>query len=196
MSDYPSLETLISDQVGEELLKLNRSYLSILTYIVALIFATAMIFNLELLIYKYDLLDRFPILSKIPYRWLSIIPIGLLLEVLRRWKNDLYVFGLHNLTHFGGRLSLNYAVPVIKYMDIRGITVKQGIVARILNYGDIAIGTAAADGNELVLVGVDNPSQLVELIEELRTNSEKILKRKNRKASPDLAANVSQTLGD
>ncbi len=194
MSQYPSLEELISQQDGDNLLKLNRSFLSILSSIIALVIATAIVFNLEVFIHNLE--DRFPVLSYLPYRWLSIIPVGFLLEVLRRWKNDLYVLGIHNLTRFGGRLSLNYAVPVIKYMDIRGITVKQGIFGRILNYGDILIGTAAADGNELALVGVNDPGELVELIEELRTNSEKILKRKNRKASPDLAANVSQTLGD
>lgn len=119
-------------------------------------------------------------LSTLPFagffspRIFTVIPLVLLLEIVRRVHNDLYVFSQHRLTHLHGRFSLSYNVPVIKYEDIRAINVVQDFWGRIFDYGDIAVGTAAHEGNEILISGVRSPEQLAMLLDQLRTNSLKV----------------------
>ncbi len=104
---------------------------------------------------------------------LWFLPVSLGLETIRRYYNDLWIFDSHRVTHNAGRLSLKYHVPVIKYIHIRAITVSQSILGRILNYGDIYLGTAGEDGNELVVKGVCSPRKLAHHIDMLRLDLER-----------------------
>ena len=123
-------------------------------------------------------------------RWLAIVPVGMLLEVLRRFHDDLYVFGLHKVMHYNGRLSLSYNVPSIKYAHIRSVTVNQTMWGRIFDFGDVLIQTAAQDGNELAVEGVRAPEDLAALVEELRNNSRKL------QDSGDALAEMDHAQGD
>lgn len=127
-----------------------------------------------------------PVIKHLSPRLIAIIPLLILLELLRRLHNDLYIFGMHRLTHLRGRLSFSYNVPVIKYADIRAINVMQDFWGRVFNYGDIAIGTAAHDGNELVISGVNAPVELATLLDQLRSQSMSVEAQEfNRQQSSD-----------
>jgi uncharacterized membrane protein YdbT with pleckstrin-like domain len=47
---------------------------------------------------------------------------------------------------------------------IRSVTTSQGIMARILGYGNVIIGTAGTGGVEVIIINVINPEQIKELI--------------------------------
>jgi hypothetical protein len=50
-------------------------------------------------------------------------------------------------------------------------------MGRILNYGDIYIGTASTEGHELIIKGVLAPNELAEIIEQFRENIESVIVR-------------------
>ena len=159
MSSYPSLQTLLEQPDPHALLKIRRSFRSVLSSLTLFFLLTFAVYVLNLYFQNSHL------------RWLALIPAGVLLEVLRKYHNDLYVLGTHSLTSYHGRLSLSYSVPTLKYGHIRSVSVDQDIWGRIFDYGDISIQTAASDDNELLMVGVRNPVALATLIEELRNHS-------------------------
>lgn len=99
---------------------------------------------------------------------LYLIPLGFAIESLRRYHDDLYIFEHERIIHKGGRLSLQYSVPSIRYIDIRAITVSQSIYGRIFDYGSVELNTAAEDASELVLIGVRSPIELARVIENIR----------------------------
>lgn len=101
-------------------------------------------------------------------RWLALIPALLLLEIFRRRFDDLYVLRDERILHHDGKLSLKYMVPTIRYSDIRAITVYQDLLGRLLDYGDIDVGTAAQDGAEISFYGVRSPRELARLLDEFR----------------------------
>jgi len=121
--------------------------------------------------YAWDLPEKLPFLRGFSPRWLTLIPLIFLAEVFRKYHDDLYIFGTHKITHQRGRLSLSYKVPVVKYLDIRSITVIQDIWGRILDFGNIEISTAAQQGPEMVVTGVRAPEDLALLVEDLRNYS-------------------------
>ena len=47
---------------------------------------------------------------------------------------------------------------------IRSVTTSQGILARILGYGNVIIGTAGTGGVEVVIMNIGKPEQIKELI--------------------------------
>jgi membrane protein YdbS with pleckstrin-like domain len=47
---------------------------------------------------------------------------------------------------------------------IRSVTTSQGILARILGYGNVIIGTAGTGGVEVVIISIASPEQVKELI--------------------------------
>lgn len=126
--------------------------------------------------------DDFPVLKLLSPRWLILVPCILLLEMVRRHLDHLYVFSHNKLTKIEGRLSFNYNVPSIKYADIKGIVVHQTFWGRVFDYGKVALGTAAQDESELVMDGVGNPYAVAELIEQLRAYN---IKRDDPRAFKD-----------
>ncbi|MCD6575670.1 MAG: PH domain-containing protein [Nanoarchaeota archaeon] len=55
----------------------------------------------------------------------------------------------------------------VKYSQVTDIHYTQGILGRLLNYGDIHINTAGTTFMELVFFGVENPEEIEEQIEKL-----------------------------
>jgi len=114
------------------------------------------------------LLDDGLLGGAISVRWLAVVPAAILLEIFRRLYDDLYIFREERVLHHDGKLSLTYVVPAIRYSDIRAITVYQNVWGRLLDYGDIAVGTAAQDGAEISFIGIRDPKGLARLLDELR----------------------------
>jgi len=127
-----------------------------------------------------------PYLGGIRLGTLWILPVSLAIETIRRYFNDQWVFDNHKITHFKGRISLSYSMPVIKYIHIRAITVTQSLLGRILNYGSIAMGTAGEEGNELTVRGVADPRYLAHLVDLLRLDLERNTNRSPNAPSPNL----------
>lgn len=159
MAYYPSIQSLIETGKGKNLVKVYRSYRSILSEMIYFAIALVAVVLINLFFAGYS--------SRL--RWLSVIPLGLLLNIFRIYYNDIVHLDRQKITQFYGRLSLNYEIPSIKYIDIRAINVEQDIIGRIFDYGNVELGTAGAQGYELTIHGVRAPKELADLINELRS---------------------------
>ncbi len=163
MSFYPDVNTLLAESTGTVLLGVYRSYRSILSHMFVFVLSILIVVGINLA------LQTTPVG---PYlRWLSIVPVLILLNIFRTYYNDLANFERHKVTQYDGRLSLNYEMPSIKYSDLRAINVEQDILGRIFDYGDLQLGTAAAEGWEMTIHGIRAPRDLAALVNQLRSHS-------------------------
>ncbi len=174
MPPYPRVENLPLQSKNKVLFKVHRSPRSTLSYIVLALLLSIAVFVLNYLFPDFRISQTVPVLKWISFRWLAIFPAAVLLEMVRKHHDDQYIFGRHRITHLNGRLSLSYSIPVLKYQDIRAISVTQDIVGRMFNYGNVEISTAAQEGSELVIEGIYAPWDLADLIDELRSRSKRI----------------------
>ena len=55
--------------------------------------------------------------------------------------------------------------------DMRGINMLQGIWQRMINVGNVAIGTAATGSHEIVIMNVKNPQRFIASVNSLRAQS-------------------------
>lgn len=173
---YPTSEEFIADPREDAIISVRRSLRSILGGIIVFFFAIGAVYGINYAAATSEYFAALPFFAVISPRWLAIIPLGILLEIIRRHNDDLYVFGKSNLTHLGGRLSLSYKVPSIKYAHIRAVVIKQSVFGRIFDYGNIELGTAANEGVEVVMGGIYKPRELGKLIEDLQHyNRDKML---------------------
>lgn len=163
MSLYPYAKDLLQNASGPHLLELRRSLRSMIPLIVVFIVTLAMTAGLTASFRDEGLLG-----GAISVRWLAVVPAVILLEIFRRIYDDLYIFREERVLHHDGKLSLTYVVPAVRYSDIRAITVYQNVWGRLLDFGDIAVGTAAQDGAEISFIGVRDPKGLARLLDELR----------------------------
>lgn len=172
MATYPTFESLLRAPDSKNLLRVKRGLRSIFS-MCAWVFITFVLVAVTNIAFDgVAQLSRFsPGLPDISLRWLALIPALLLLNVLREYHDDVYVFGLHGITQYQGRLSLSKRVPHVKYADILSLRVRQDPWGRILNYGDIDLDTAADAGVEMIIEGVPNPDELSKLVERLRLYS-------------------------
>lgn len=154
------------------MMRVKRSFCSIFS-LCAKVIASALLVVLINLIFDGAIRLSFlwPVLPDISLRWLGIFPALLLLNTLREYHDDIYIFGLHGITQHQGRLSLTKRVPHVKYSDILSLKVRQDPWGRIFNYGDLDLDTAAEAGVEIVVEGIDSPDELCRLVESLRLYS-------------------------
>lgn len=168
MAIYPKVEEVLQQTNEKTIFQVKRSLRSILSSFFLFAFSLATVYFLNLWFRDFKPFPNIPVLEHITLRWLALIPCLVLLEIIRKYHDDLYVFSTDTVTRYGGRLSLNYLVPAIKYTDIKGIAVTQDIVGRVFDYGKVELGTAAQDSSELTLEGVRAPVELGKVIEQLR----------------------------
>ena len=57
----------------------------------------------------------------------------------------------------------------VRVADIRGMCLRQSLVGRLLNYGDVVVGTAATADAEIVMRSVPSPSEVIASIDALRS---------------------------
>jgi len=170
---YPSAHEIVNhdiDMGGS--FSLHRSIKSLLPQINSFLISVALLYLIEFgaaYLFGYGWRKHIPITGEFSFRWFALVPIGMLLELVRKYNDDLYVLERDRIIHHSGILSFTYHVPSIRYFDIRAIQVNQGIVGRILNYGNIELSTAAQDRAELTIRGVHAPLALAAFIEEMRS---------------------------
>ena len=163
MSFYPDIKTLLTESSGTVLLAVYRSYRSILSHMFVFVASLIVVIIINIALQSTSFSSYL--------RWLSIVPVVILLNIFRTYYNDLANFERHKVTQFDGRLSLNYEMPSIKYSDLRAINVEQDILGRVFDYGDLQLGTAAAQGWEMTVHGVRAPRELAALVNQLRSLS-------------------------
>lgn len=173
---FGSLQELMASSQDGVLIQVRRSLRSVISNLAAFFIAVLVVYLLNLLFYDLHLPTDIPILREISVRWLSIVPGLILLEVLRKYHDDLYILHTDRLTHYQGRLSLASSVPTLRYKDIRAVAVKQDIYGRFLDYGNIELSSAGQSGVELTLSGVRAPRELAFLIDQLRLQKESEVK--------------------
>ena len=150
--------------------EVRPSLRSILAYIILAMVSAYAVFFLNTHWKHRVLFEGMPVLHHLSPRWFAIIPMLFILETIRRYHNELYVFEIDNVLRKGGRLALKSVTPRVKYLDIRSIECTQDIFGRMLDYGDLVLTTAGQERSNLVLAGVANPRRLMKLIDGLRTH--------------------------
>jgi hypothetical protein len=165
---YPTLEELLIAEDKTKLLEVRRAFRS--NIVPFSILGLTLLGVIALFVNYPDARfpDSIPAVGGASLRWLAVLPAVVLLEIIRRYHDDLYIFGIEKVTHYEGRLSLNSSVPSLKYSDIKAIQVEQTIPGRLLNFGNVLLDSAAQDGAELVISGVLSPLELAKLVERLR----------------------------
>ncbi len=177
MSFYPRIEEICTRKsLRGTLFEVRRSLRSSLTHIL-LFFFSATVAGLIIFFFGDIALAETGPLSYFSAKLLAFGPLYHLFELWRRHEDDLYEFELHHLTHKDGRLSLKYSVPIVKYIDIRSISVVQDIFGRIFDYGNVEVATSAQEATEVVIEGVCGPKELARLIDQLRRLSSEVLRR-------------------
>ena len=168
MGMYPSTQELLRSSPGTDLLTIRRSIRSMLPLCGLFLASLVVTYSLTGIYKDSGLFTGVPFLPTLSVRWLALIPAGCLLEIIRRLYDDLYIFRDERILHQDGKLSLKYMIPTVRYSDIRAITVYQDLLGRILDYGDIDVGTAAQDGAEISFYGVRAPKELARILDEFR----------------------------
>ena len=173
MAHYRNIDTITKEPQGAFLFVVRPSFRAQIPLILVFVVALIICINLaSVVINNGTRLSWLPLSPALLARIIGLVPLGFLLEILRRRYNNLYQFGIHRVTHKKGRVSLQYEVPVIKYGDIRAINVRQRFWGRVLDYGSVSIGTAAQQDDEMLIEGVRAPEELARLIDFLRTKSD------------------------
>ena len=95
------------------------------------------------------------------YYVLVVIPLDILF-VWMNSKNATYTVTSRSIIIKKGLASSDTTNLDIK--DIRSINVHQTVVGKILNIGDIHIGTTGASGTEIHITGVSKPNGMKDLI--------------------------------
>lgn len=94
--------------------------------------------------------------------------VGLVLEGLRRYYNDVFILGERRVAHHGGRLWIKLHSVNVKYIDIRELEIKQSIFGRIFDFGTVLVNTASKSESEVQLINIHHPEKYMNLINERR----------------------------
>lgn len=89
----------------------------------------------------------------------------ILLEVLRRHYNPLFILGSLRVIKLAGRFSLRMERTSIAYSDIREIQIQQSVLGRLLRYGALYLGTASTGKHEIIFHYLARPWVVARVIE-------------------------------
>jgi uncharacterized membrane protein YdbT with pleckstrin-like domain len=102
----------------------------------------------------------------------------LLLEVIRRYFNEVLLVTNQGLLHKKGILSIHCTTAAIQYSDIREVRVEQSILERIFNFGTLKVGTASIKDYEVVFRRMAHPHRLARWLQKERVG-DPLLKESN-----------------
>lgn len=103
------------------------------------------------------------IMLRLPLFWL--VPIGFLIEAAYQIYNVRYQIDREGIICRVGIISFRQSITKIRYEDIRSIESDQTLIERLLNVGDVEIGTAATGHIDVLLKGIGSPLKVRELIQ-------------------------------
>lgn len=98
----------------------------------------------------------------------SLLPLIPLMIGILHIYNVRYVIDSKGLEARVGILGLNQRITRVRYTDIRSAESDQTILERILNVGDVEVGTAATSEIEIIFQGVSAPQELQTVIQRER----------------------------
>lgn len=182
MADYSGIEAIkAKPETSDYKVVVRRSPRSMIGLAIVLFGAVLLVIAFNIMFHDYH--PVLPFLGEVSPRWFALIPLGIAVEMLRRLHDDHYIFDAKRVTNRSGRYSLRFSMPVIKYIDIRGVSVAQGLIGRIFDFGSVELGTSAQDSNELTIAGVAHPNELAGIIEALRAHRKAVINRENAEAN-------------
>ena len=126
-------------------------------------------------------LGGFRVNLSLPAMWL--MPASALIYMVLRIYNVRYLADSRGLEAIYGIFSLNQKIARIRYEDIRSVETEQTIVGRMLDVGDVEIGTAATAGVEVVLGGIGAPREVQEMIQAERDKRQRAQQRATQTVS-------------
>jgi uncharacterized membrane protein YdbT with pleckstrin-like domain len=108
----------------------------------------------------------------LPLYWL--IPAITLMSAVVRIYDVKYVVDGSGIETRIGILSLHQRVTRIRFEDIRSAETEQSISERMLDIGDVFIGTAAQAGIEIAMEGIASPEEVQDMIHRERDRRQKL----------------------
>ena len=114
-------------------------------------------------------LENFQLTLTLPLFWL--MPLFVFMLGALRVYDVRYIIDSRGLEARVGILRLNQRIVRVLYNDIRSAETAQSVLDRILNIGDVEIGTAATSNIEVVFAGVAAPQELQHIIQRERDRS-------------------------
>lgn len=95
----------------------------------------------------------------------GVVGVGLLLLVAWKCLNQRLCFCETYVSRYAGILSTNLRTSRLLYKHVRGVEIEQSILGRILNIGDIHVGSDNSRSTaEIVLRGVRNPERIKDML--------------------------------
>ena len=107
-----------------------------------------------------------PLYWLVPFGWLSILIV--------RMYDVSYVADARGIEAYEGILSLRQKVMKVRYEDIRSIEFDQSLFERLLDVGEVDIGTAGLSSVEMVLCGVASPKAIQDFVQNERDRRQHI----------------------
>ncbi|MCA9200721.1 MAG: PH domain-containing protein [Planctomycetales bacterium] len=102
----------------------------------------------------------------------ALVPVTLLGYVVHKLYNRRYLIGPDHVRCVEGLLSLSKKDVRIDFEDLRGIEVDRSLIGRILNVGDVKIGSAMTAEVEVVFSGVFDPSKYRNMVDQKKRRFE------------------------
>jgi len=159
---------------GEETIRLRRSLRSITLEMLVVIVPLSVIYTLVSLASKSSPAAELEPITYAALVLLNLVRIGVVLEFIRRYLNDLYIIDNRRIRQAHGYLSLNFKVSHVKHHDIREVTIEQSVIGRMFDFGDVKIGTASTNEYEIELKGIRSPKRVSRLIMDKRRQYKKL----------------------
>lgn len=122
-------------------------------------------------------IGSYRVMMALPLFWL--IPLLTLGMALFRIYDVKYVLDGTGIETRIGILSTFQRVTRVHYEDIRSAETEQSITERMMDIGDIFIGTSAQAGIEIAMEGVAHPAEILDMINRERDRRQKIMQRPN-----------------
>lgn len=107
-------------------------------------------------IFGYQLEVHMPIMG--------LLAAVLLIRPLFLMYDSLYLVTSHHVKATTGRCSLRRIDVEIAYEDVRGVSISQSILQRILSVGNLRIWTALSSSPEMLMRGIGNPKVVADTI--------------------------------
>lgn len=117
----------------------------------------------------------------LPLFWL--IPLTLCFLLLFRIYNVRYSADARGIEAVSGVLSLKQTITRVRYEDIRSIETDQTVIGRLLDIGDVEVGTAATAGIEIILRGVSAPKEVRDMFQAERDKRDRLAQRESSPAA-------------
>jgi uncharacterized membrane protein YdbT with pleckstrin-like domain len=112
-----------------------------------------------------------------------LIPAICWINLLFRIYNVRYSADTRGIQAVVGILSLNQRIIRVRYEDVRSIETDQTVIERLLDVGDVEIGTAGTAGVELTLAGIGAPKEVQEMIQAERDKRQRLGQRGGNQAA-------------